>query len=212
MNRTMVVAVLAALALVQGCGDSDADAPEDAGMDSGKETTPPPMRDASVNTGPEEFMCGQTMCTVPELNIESLDIPPIMGIEITPETIANMGYGPMGCCVGDNEDVCGVTQNQLFGTGFCAEQDQEGRPDEGCPSESADLLGLLTIDLKGCCRFNNTCGVDLGIIGVGCVEREEAAMIEIMGMALPDAGAIEAIDCTYDNSAMDGGVDDAGSD
>jgi hypothetical protein len=196
------------LGLALGCGDSDGGEPDaaaeqDAGHDAGKK---PIVRVDSGSPEPEPvmFMCEATECTVPELDISTLNLPPIMGFEITPELIADMGYAPMGCCV--DETKCGVTQEMLFGGGFCAEQDQPGEPDTECPSESASVMGLITIPLEGCCRPDTKCGVNLDLIGVGCVERTQAAMIEIMGMTLPDAGMIEEITCVPGAEMSDAGA------
>lgn len=209
MRKLALLWIVAGCGLALGCGDSDggdADAAvaQDAGHDAGD---PPPFMPIDSGTAPAEameFMCEETMCTVPELDITSLMLPAIMGFEITPELIASMGYGPMGCCVDGNK--CGVTQEMLFGTGFCAEQGQVGEPDTECPDEAADIMGLITVNLVGCCRSDNKCGVDLDLIGVGCVEREEASMIQIMGMSLPNADTITALDCVYGASMSDAGT------
>lgn len=199
MRKKVRFWLASALCVALGCGDSDGGKPDastpDAGHDAGMDDTPPINQVDSGSSEPEpmEFMCEQTMCTVPSLNIESLMLPPIMGFEVTPELIESMGFGPMGCCV--DGDKCGVTQEMIFGAGFCAEQDQAGEPSTECPNEEAELLGLITLNLEGCCRTDNKCGLNLDLIGVGCVEREEAAMIQIMGMSLPNADMITAVDC-----------------
>jgi len=208
MRKVALLWMASGCVLALGCGDSDGGTPdageekEDAGHDAGH--TPPPPRIDSGSTDPEamEFMCEDTMCTVPEIDTSSL--PAIMGMTITPELIASMGYGPTGCCVDDTK--CGVTQEMLFGSGFCAEQAQVGEPNTVCPDEEASLLGFLTLDLLGCCRSDNKCGVNLDLIGVGCVERTEAAMIEVMGMTLPNADMITAIDCTFSDNTSDAGT------
>ena len=67
---------------------------------------------------------------------------------------------------------------------------------------------MVTFDItfEGCCRPDGMCGFDLGLIGIGCMEREETAMTPIMGMLLPDAGMIMSISCG--DSGDDAGNDD----
>jgi hypothetical protein len=208
MRKLALLWMMAGCGLVLGCGDSDGgetDAGDkDAGHDAGYTPPRPRVDSGSQDPEPMEFMCEDTMCTVPELDTSNLSIPAIMGMVITPELIASMGFGPMGCCVEDSK--CGVTQEGLFGSGFCAEQGQVGEPDTDCPDEQADIMGLVTVDLIGCCRSDGKCGINLDLIGVGCVERTEAAMIEIMGMTLPNADMIEAIDCTFGAGGSDAGT------
>lgn len=90
------------------------------------------------------------------------------------EDVMREGYRFAGCCLADG--TCGVdasfaaqwAQNNdhtLGISGGCQPRDQAGVLDSACSSEQAgvDLL-------PGCCRPDGTCGVDLGILHLGCVQ------------------------------------------
>ena len=88
-----------------------------------------------------------------------------------PDSVA-YGNNFAGCCLPDGS--CGVelggTSNlavsddgtRSLPTG-CQARDQVGVPDPTCPS-------LYSGNLAGCCRPDNTCGADVGILGLGCVQ------------------------------------------
>lgn len=67
------------------------------------------------------------------------------------------------CCT-KSDNKCGYSF--VTGNYNCTELDQEGTLNPSCPSEK-----LATYDLKGCCRPDGFCGLELTSIGLGCVER-----------------------------------------
>jgi YVTN family beta-propeller protein len=75
-------------------------------------------------------------------------------------TASFLGAGQ--CCTGNGE--CGS-----FFRGRCVGRDQHGVPDGACPSEQVG-----TLRAAGCCRADGRCGVDLALLDMGCVAREEA--------------------------------------
>jgi len=80
--------------------------------------------------------------------------------------VPNVGLTLGGCCMGD---VCGVQMDVpstvLPIAGGCQPRNQPGSYNPSCGSFSTPA-GTLS----GCCRPDGTCGVDLGIIGVGCTQ------------------------------------------
>jgi hypothetical protein len=205
--------VILGAALLGACGD-DKKTATDSGTDSGKE----PVKDSGTEN--MNVMCGKNTCTPPEIMLPADGGIMIGGMTIDPSLIASAGFGPVACCTTDMK--CGVTQPMLIMDGSCLEQNQEGRPakEAECPGQSTDLMGFKLMQ-GGCCRPDNKCGIDLGILGVGCLERTEAARIAGMGGggALPfDAGMfdasvpmLEAKSCVYMPSKDDGGSGDAGN-
>jgi hypothetical protein len=103
------------------------------------------------------------------------------------EDVMREGYRFAGCCLADG--TCGVdasfaaewagnSDRTLGISGGCQPRDQLGVPDGACNSQQAgvDLL-------PGCCRPDGTCGVDLDILHLGCVQ---AVALPYLGN---DAGA-----------------------
>jgi hypothetical protein len=189
-----------------------------------KKSNPPATKDAGTDSGPSDsgstvptdsgstamtIMCGTKSCTAPTPNLSGIapDGGSIGGFMITPDLLAMFGFGPMVCCTPKN--LCGVTQSMLIPDGTCVEQTQTGKPDKACPNESTTVMGF-PIPLNGCCKPNNKCGVDLGILGVGCLERTEASKLGMMapptdgGMPLP---TYKAIACSYTGGSTDAGTD-----
>jgi hypothetical protein len=202
-----------------------------AACSSKKSSTPAPKKDAGIDSGVDSgradsgstpatdsgtaatmITCGTKSCTAPMVNLPDGGIG---GLVITPDQLA-MVVSPMVCCSGASKDVCGVTQSTVIPDGTCVEQMQKGAPNAVCPAQSVTVMGLA-VPLKGCCKPSNKCGVDVGILGVGCLERTEFSKIGMMaavadgGMPLP---ALQVITCDYTAGSTDAGPggSDSGSD
>jgi len=212
MVKHLLNGMVAATLVLTACGSSKSNSPkQDAGSDSGSTSN----TDTDSGGGAAMTMkCGTKTCTAPDI-----------GGGLIPAS-SLMGLGPTVCCAGSKEDKCGVSVSFLGAD--CLEQDQVGEPKKGvCPD--LELTGILALakgfspDLgKGCCKPTNQCGVNLGLLGVGCMERSEASKL---GMNLPtslpgiDAGSLaidagpvpmlESIKCKYGVPTT---VTDAGTD
>ena len=213
-SATLCIGVFSGGVVLSSCGDSDSSEEEDAAT---------PVRQMQTQDAGETsltFMCEQTSCEVPPFNpgflldagvdlggvtLEDLNLPPDLLGEL-------VGITPEGCCVGEMGDVCGVTERMmLLPDGKCLEQAQVGKDDPDCPDEVTVIDGV-DVPFKGCCKPDNTCGVDLTPIGVGCLERTLAAEVERNITGPSDAGTYEALSCNY-TGLMDGGAEsDAGDD
>jgi hypothetical protein len=212
MALRWLATVIVSAALLGACGDDEKKA-TDAGTDAGEAGKG--GNGGTGGTPAEPIQCGATECAPPVVTLPEGGIPD-SPIPITPDIIASFGFGPENCCAGANKDICGVTQSSLIMDGSCLERDQPGRPapaDE-CPAGSATIM-TFELPLMGCCRPDNKCGVDLGLLGVGCLETTEAARIQGMGggaAGMFDASlpVIEPKDCVYAPSSDDAGTEDAG--
>jgi hypothetical protein len=202
--------------VLAGCSDSDS-SDKDAAADEGPGTRR--MRDAGEEEVDLSFMCKQTECSVPLFNAGFLlDAGVDLGgidlgdLNLPPDLLGELvGITPEGCCVGDDGDVCGVTEPmELLKDGTCLEQAQVGKPDPECPDEKTEIDGV-DVPFNGCCKPDNTCGVNLDPIGIGCLERTVAYMIE-MNVTGPVDGAVPyaAMSCNY-SGEMDGGSNDGGT-
>lgn len=208
-KRWFGVLFVAVALLGSACGDDEEKSAKDAGTDSGSAGTGAGTG-GTGGTGGETLACGTATCMAPEL-----DLSGIPGLDGLPIDLGAQGFGPEVCCAGEDKDVCGVTQSMLIPSGECLAQGQEGEPNAACPNEEQmiSVFGFpFSLPLTGCCKATNECGVDLSILGVGCLERTEASRIGMMGAAQADASldALEAIPCVF-GGADDGGVDDAGA-
>lgn len=214
MGRRFLTVVALGAALLGACGDDDKKPAKDAGMDSGMDSgggTAGTKADSA--TPPDMIMCDAKQCTTPEVMLP--DGFMVMGIPVTPELLVSFGYGPQVCCAGDGEDICGVTQPTLIPSGECLEQNQLGRPssEAECPAPEQGLSVMgFELPLTTCCRADDKCGIDLGILGVGCLENTELTRIGMMGGAMTDAAPpmFDAKACTYELTSNDGGAEDAG--
>lgn len=164
----------------------------------GEKDDPPEEKDDAGATGPVTYMCEATTCTTPEIDTSSL--PAFLQAVVTPEQLA-MLVPVQGCCTDDTENPCGVEND-----GVCVQQNQPGVADETCPAAQIEVM-TFPIELAGCCKPGDMCGFDLGLAGIGCVERTEAAMSSIMGMSIPDAENVKSLAC---GTVLDAGLGDAG--
>jgi hypothetical protein len=212
--RWLTLVLVSAVALAACSSDKKKSTPpatKDAGTDSGRaDSGSTPTTDAGSTA--TTIMCGTKSCTAPTPNLSGL-VPDggIGGIMVTPDLLAMFGFSPMVCCSGASKDVCGVTQSMLIPDGTCVDQMQPGKPNAVCPTENTSVMGL-PLPLKGCCKPSNKCGVDLGILGVGCLERTEFSKLG-MGVPPTDGGmplpTYKAIACDYsgDSTGTDAGSD-----
>lgn len=215
--------------VLAACGDDSGGGGKDAGDDAGY-VPPVSKKDAggdSGSTATGSFMCA-TACTTPEFMIP----PGLLGgadggmSAIPPQLAGLLGSGASicdlamtcntGCCTGDNK--CGVKNPALTGPG-CVEQNQPGEASAQCPEVPVVLVsaivstlagGPIAVPIPGCCRTDGQCGLDLGYLGMGCVERSEAALGT--DVTPPDGGTamLESIPCTPGAGGNDGGADDGG--
>jgi hypothetical protein len=210
--RWLSVLVLGA-ALLGACGDDTTKAAKDAGTDSGPTAGKGGGGGGGTGgTAPEAIMCGTTKCDPPEIAVPDGGLM-FGGMTVSPALIAMFGVGPENCCAGAKQDICGVTQSMLIMDGTCLERTQAGRTSKEteCPGSTTSIMGF-DLPLTGCCRPDNKCGIDLGILGVGCLERTEAGRIGMMGASMTDAALpdLSAKSCVYAPATGDGGSDDAG--
>lgn len=217
---------------VAACGD-DSTSKTDAGMDAGAGTGGSGGSGGSGGTGGTSatamtFECGATMCTTPEFMIP----PGLLGgadggmSAIPPQLAGLLGSGASicelamtcstGCCIDDTK--CGVKNPALTGPD-CVEQNQPGEASAQCPEVPVVLVsaivstlagGPIAVPIPGCCRTDGKCGLDLGYLGMGCVERSAAALGT--DVTPPDGGTamLESIPCTPGAGGNDGGADDGG--
>jgi hypothetical protein len=191
MNVQRLSAIFAASLVVAACGsDGDSKADEmDAGLDAGDQgdgtDTDGTDTDGTDESEPEPIPCGSNQCLPPEIDLTALGA----GAALLKPILEQYGITPVACCAGEAEDTCGATQPLLIQDGTCLEQGQEGElGDPSCEAQSIDLGGAA-LPIPGCCKPTGQCGFDLGLLGVGCVERTEAARIFSMAPSLdPDAG------------------------
>lgn len=185
---------LAITLLGTACGDDSSD-PTDTGMDA-EVVDDTPEEDA----GPTTFVCGTTTCNEP--TIDTSGLPEVIRAlaESMPDLISTL-LTVQGCCVEGGDNVCGV-----MGDMGCLEQSMPGELDEACPPVNVDVMGMA-IELGGCCKPTGMCGFDFGVLGIGCLEREEAAMMTTMGMTLPDAGLIMSVSCGDSGDDAGAGAD-----
>jgi hypothetical protein len=76
------------------------------------------------------------------------------------------------CCGGMNGDLCGLDPEPLFGPGqvmACVPLNQPGPPDADCPTFAPGQRPYNGTTLEGCCRMDDTCGLQDDITGLGCV-------------------------------------------
>ena len=225
MQLRRLAIMMVSVALLGACGDDDSSA-TDAGMDAGASTAgnTAPKTDSAVP--PAEIMCKSTKCVAPELDATALfgDAGSAFASFLTPETLASFGAAPEACCFGEAGDKCGVSSSMLT-MGECVEANQEGKPDDTCPALTNTIMNpalpiAIPINLPGCCRPDNKCGLDTSLLGTGCVERTAASAFAMTAAAnsMIDAGNIDAgapleeIKCVYNPvAADDGGTEDAGN-
>jgi hypothetical protein len=142
-------------------GSSDSSSASDAAADA---TTPdgtasaedgtlgdgrlPPIAELNADApgGGMSVQCGATMCS-----------PPAAG------AVVSLG----ACCLPDGG--CGASLGMLPAAGAGGAADScldtaPGTPDPTCPSMTT--MGFL---MKGCCSAVGVCGVDLSVIGLGCI-------------------------------------------
>ena len=76
-------------------------------------------------------------------------------------------------------------------TGGCQPMNQPGYDYLGCPDLGA-LVGQpeTNVTLSACCRYDGTCGLDLGVVGAGCVQSLKGGKPIRCGSV--DAGVIDA--------------------
>ena len=113
-----------------------------------------------------------------------------MSIEYCPSPITPIDT----CCTADNH--CGiqiasdpVPTNVPF-RGGCQRLNQVGTPDPNCPSFTQLLNAPNGIAIPGCCRPDGTCGLDLSLLGAGCVQSQKGGAP--MACGVYDAGAPDA--------------------
>jgi hypothetical protein len=230
MQLRWLAIVMVSAALLGACGDDDSSS--DAGMDAGRSQAGTPATDSAVPLPMVE--CKE----MPKCVAEPPDLAGFLGEENKELAALAASFGDISsfitsgpCCTDDG--ACGVNSDMLTG-GMCVEQDQEGKPDATCSdfmfdigsvlagSGMADLLGAVKVNpvnLKGCCRPDNKCGLELGGLGVGCVERTAASELVASGASMVDAGGVdaglvelEAMGCEYEPSTgTDAGSEDAGN-
>lgn len=73
------------------------------------------------------------------------------------------------CCAGTNGDKCGsdlTAAHALLAAipAVCEEQNQPGTADTSCPSMT---LPVVNLPVTGCCRPDNTCGLNLDLTSLG---------------------------------------------
>ncbi len=174
--RWLSVVILGA-ALLGACGDDSGSKAKDAGNNNDAGKTP------AKDAGPAMITCGASKCTAPPIMLPA-------NIPISADVLAAAGFTTEVCCAGAaSAQVCGVTQSSLIPDGSCLAQGQVGRAansEAECPSQSTTIMGFPFMT-TGCCRKDNKCGVDLGLIGVGCLENSEANRISGMGALMSDA-------------------------
>jgi len=193
-----------ALTLVStGCGDDTSDAAEDSGMDADVNDPPPPPP-PEEDAGPSTFECGAITCSEPEIDTSGLPDAIAAIAASMPDLVSGL-LMVQGCCTDNADNPCGVMAEQ-----GCVQQAQPGEPNDACPSVNVDVMGQA-IELAGCCKPEGLCGFDFGVLGIGCMEREEAAMSNVMGMSLPDAGMIMSISCDAGGDPDSGTDADAGN-
>jgi hypothetical protein len=107
-------------------------------------------------------------------------------------------FAPEHCCT--EGDACGVSNATLFHADACFERDAPGEPNAACPDAQVGMGGL-GFSLRGCCRPDQRCGLELELqgydMGAGCVERATlgASFNDFLGS--PSATAWPPIPCTY---------------
>ncbi len=101
------------------------------------------------------------------------------GIDCAGTTCADfsiLGQVLAGCCVGTNNDKCGVDIPDL-GAGIpsgCVELNQAGSDDTGCPPYSVSIG--ITLDFPGCCNTaTSTCG---NVVDLDQLRRTESRLRE----------------------------------
>jgi hypothetical protein len=114
------------------------------------------------------------------------------------ENVVAEGITFVGCCLPDG--ACGVNSANAVGwtsgsnhtrgiPDGCLPRDQIGVPDTTCPGQFAPI-----VDMPGCCRPDGTCGVEIGILHLGCVQSVDL----VSGAPAPDT-------CVYSPPDLDAG-------
>lgn len=108
---------------------------------------------ATTTPGIDEPMCGSSTCPAFAPN------PP--GV-----------FAPEHCCT--ETSACGVSNAGVFHADVCLERDAPGEWNAACPDEQVGMGGLA-FSLRGCCRPDQQCGLELQLggydMGTGCAER-----------------------------------------
>jgi hypothetical protein len=87
-----------------------------------------------------------------------------------PSAVSSELITPEACCTGPKSAQCGVSLGG--GANRCYPRQAPGLLDTSCP----DLTRLGT-KYAGCCRFDETCGVNIGGFELGCVGREDVPVL-----------------------------------
>ncbi len=228
--RSFGFLVVAAI-LIAACGSSKTSTPSADAGPAKKDSAVAPKTDAGPtkkDAGPKKdaavasttITCAAKTCTAPRLDLSSLiaAAPAQFAAMITPSAEARLGYAPEVCCNGTAKDKCGVTNATIIPDGTCEEQNQPGKTTTLCPTEnmtfSVPTMGALPVPMKGCCKPSNKCGVDVSLMGAGCVQRTEMSRIQRMAKPTGDAAvpvALLDINCDYASIVVptDAGTHDA---
>ncbi|HVW28145.1 MAG TPA: hypothetical protein VHC69_22435 [Polyangiaceae bacterium] len=129
-----------------------------------------------------------------------------------PEVCAAPGLPISTCCT--TEGHCGVllfpegtTVSNIPLSGGCQQMNQPGYASSTCPNLT-ELLGEpgANATLPACCRLDGTCGLDLSVVGAGCVQSILGG--KAVPCELPDGGAlIDASPPAPPPVIVDSGVD-----
>jgi hypothetical protein len=121
---------------------------------------------------------GPMQCSAPGSPVAEVCLPPSLPITTccTPQGRCGLQLFP------DN-----MVATNIPLTGGCQPVNQPGYDYPGCPDLSA-LVGqpAANATLAACCRYDGTCGLDLGVVGAGCVQSLRAGKPIYCGA--PDAG------------------------
>jgi hypothetical protein len=205
------------------CGDDDTVLPPlspdsgspvdgDAQVDAGRDAAAPPATDSGTGMTPQTVTCGGQTCSAPQLDIGALLGGGGGALPIPPGLLDGFTAGLLqGCCT-EADMACGVQSDTFLGGVGCLEREQPGTPSEACPDIDITINVMvlsLPLTLQGCCRSeDNLCGLDLGLLGVGCLELTVADQIQIMG-TVEDAGLTGSVACVPGQDG-DAGAEDAG--
>jgi hypothetical protein len=125
---------------------------------------------------------GVMQCSAPGSPVAEVCVPPSLPITTCCTTLGRCGLQLF-------PDSMVATNIPL--TGGCQPMNQPGYDYLGCPDLGA-LVGQpeTNVTLSACCRYDGTCGLDLGVVGAGCVQSLKGGKPIRCGSI--DAGVIDA--------------------
>jgi hypothetical protein len=118
------------------------------------------------------------------------------GTSTSSETCPTMALPVNTCCTSSGH--CGVelvsdpVPPDLPFLGGCQPANQPGYDTLACP-DLGSLIGVApSASVAGCCRPDGTCGIDLGVVGVGCVQTVKGGAPIYCAIADAGTGAVDA--------------------